>query len=305
MKPTILLSTQNYQYLADEILAKTDFEKAIIERQTFSDGEYYYRIKNELQNKKAIVIGGTTSDKDTMELYDLASAAVDMGCSSLHLVVPFFGYSTMERAVKTGEIVTAKNRARLLSFLPKSHRGNHIYLFDLHTEGLPYYFENGLQSHHIYCKPIIIEACRALAGKDFILASTDAGRAKWVESLANDMGVQAAFVLKRRSGADQTEVTAINADVEGKTVIIYDDMIRSGSSIISGAKAYKNAGVAKIFVICSHGLFVNHGLEKLENSGLIEKVVCTNTHHLSTKFNSDFLKVKSVAGIIIENLMLS
>jgi ribose-phosphate pyrophosphokinase len=302
MKPTVLLSTKNYEYLADEILALTDFEKAQLTRQTFSDGESYYRIENDLQNKRAVVLGATTSEQDTMELYDLASAAVDLGCSSLHLVVPFFGYSTMERAVKQGEIVTAKNRARLLSYLPKSHRGNHIYLFDLHTEGLPYYFENGLQSHHIYCKPIIIEACKELAGNDFILASTDAGRAKWVESLANDMGVQAAFVLKRRSGKDQTEVTAINADVDGKTVIIYDDMIRSGSSIISGAKAYKQAGAAKIYVITSHGLFVNNGLQKLKDSGLMEKVICTNTHHLATKIESDFLRVKSIAQLVTKKL---
>ncbi|MFY0673131.1 MAG: ribose-phosphate pyrophosphokinase [Bacteroidia bacterium] len=302
MKPTVLLSTKNYEYLAEEILSLVDFERSEIKRQTFSDGESYYRIENNLQNKRAIVLGATTSEQDTMELYDLASAAVDMGCSSLHLVVPFFGYSTMERAVKTGEIVTAKNRARLLSYLPKSHRGNHIYLFDLHTEGLPYYFENGLQSHHIYCKPIIIEACKELGGDDFILASTDAGRAKWVESLANDMGVQAAFVLKRRGGKDQTEITAINADVEGKTVIIYDDMIRSGSSIISAAMAYKQAGAGKIFVITSHGLFVNNGLNKLRNCGLIEKVVCTNTHHLATKIDSDFLKVKSIANLVVQHL---
>ncbi|MBI1184940.1 ribose-phosphate diphosphokinase [bacterium] len=304
MKPTVLLSTRNYQYLANEILETAAVEALGITRDTFSDGEHYYRMQNDIQHQRVIILGATCSDSDTMELYDLASAAVDLGCSSLHLVVPYFGYSTMERAVKKGEIVTAKNRARLLSYLPKSHRGNHIYLFDLHTEGLPYYFGNGLQSHHIYCKSIIAEACSELAGNDFILASTDAGRAKWVESLANDMQVQAAFVLKRRGGKDQTEVTAINADVEGKMVVIYDDMIRSGSSIISAAEAYKSAGAGKIFVIASHGLFVNNGLDKLQDSGLIEKVVCTNTHHLATKIHSDFLQVKSIAPLIIKNLQL-
>ena len=71
------------------------------------------------------------------------------------------------------------------------------------------------------------------------MASTDAGRAKWVESLANDLGVGAAFILKRRLKGDHTEVSAINADVAGKTVVIYDDMIRSGGSIINAAKIYK------------------------------------------------------------------
>ena len=223
-KRTILFHTANYQYLAEKVAESTSVELGEVERDTFSDGERYQRIVSDIEGRNVALLGGTIDDPDTLELYDLASALVSYGCNLLQLFVPYFGYSTMERAVKPREVVTAKTRARLLSSIPRSVKGNRIYLFDLHSEGIPHYFENQMHPVHIYCKELVIEAAMEHCGTSFTLASTDAGRAKWVESLANDMGVNAAFVLKRRVKGDETTVTAINADVERQDVIIYDDM---------------------------------------------------------------------------------
>jgi ribose-phosphate pyrophosphokinase len=147
-----------------------------------------------------------------------------------------------------------------------------------------------------------MQACKELGGEDFILACTDAGRAKWVESLANDMGVNAAFVFKRRLSGENTEITGINAEVTGKTVIIYDDMIRTGGSLINAAKAYQSAGATRIFAITTHGLFNNNALERIKNSGLFEKVVSTDTHYNTTQITDDFLAIKSVADLIVKQL---
>ncbi|GAB3923288.1 ribose-phosphate diphosphokinase [Mucilaginibacter myungsuensis] len=294
----LLFHISDYKYLADKVLASGLFEEGQVETDIFTDGERYQRILSDVENRNVIVIGGTVNDATTLELYDLASSLVSYGANSLSLVVPYFGYSTMERAVKPGEIVTAKNRARLFSAIPRSNRGNKIYLFDLHTEGLPHYFEHELYPVHVYCKELVIAAARQYGGDDLVMASTDAGRAKWVESLANDMGVSAAFILKRRLKGDHTEVSAINADVKDKTVIIYDDMIRSGGSIINAARTYKEAGAAKIYVITTHGLFVNNGLQKLRDCDLIEKVICTDSHKNVNEINDPFLEVKSIADLI-------
>jgi ribose-phosphate pyrophosphokinase len=131
-----------------------------------------------------------------------------------------------------------------------------------------------------------------------VIASTDAGRAKWVESLANDAGVKAAFILKRRLKGDDTEVTAINADVAGKTIIIYDDMIRSGGSIVNAAKTYKDAGAGDIYVITTHGLFVNDCINKLKNTGLIKKILCTDSHANTQYIDDDFVEVITLADLI-------
>lgn len=298
----ILFAIKDYEYLAAKVPACGNFEKGELEVNHFTDGERYQRIISNIENRDVILIGGTVSDQATLELYDLASSLVSYGANSLTLVIPYFGYSTMERAVLSGEIVTAKTRARLLSSIPKSNRGNKVLLFDLHSEGIQYYFEHDLYPVHVYCKAIVINAAREYGSSNFVMASTDAGRAKWVESLANDLGVNAAFILKRRLKGDHTEVSAINADVAGKTVIIYDDMIRSGGSIINAAKTYKDAGAGDIYVITTHGLFVNDGIEKLKRSGLIKKLLCTDSHVNTQYLGDDFVEVRSVALLICESL---
>jgi ribose-phosphate pyrophosphokinase len=298
----ILFAIKDYEYLAQKLMACGDFEKGDIEVNHFTDGERYQRIISKIENRDVVVIGGTVTDQATLELYDLASSLVSYGANSLTLVIPYFGYSTMERAVLPGEIVTAKTRARLLSSIPKSNRGNKVLLFDLHSEGIQYYFEQDLYPVHVYCKDIVIEAARQFGGDNFVMASTDAGRAKWVESLANDLGVNAAFILKRRLKGDHTEVSAINADVAGKAVIIYDDMIRSGGSIVNAAKTYKDAGAGDIYVITTHGLFVNDGINKLKNSGLIKKLICTDSHLNTQYIQDDFVEVISLDKLICESL---
>jgi ribose-phosphate pyrophosphokinase len=298
----IIFSIPDYRYLQQEVLALGDFDEGQIEVKLFPDGERYQRILTTVQGRDVALIGGTISDSDTLEIYDLAYALIKYGARSIQLFFPYFGYSTMERAVKIGEVVTAKSRAVMFSSLPRTSLGNHFVFFDLHSEGIPHYFEGQVLINHIYCKPIVIEAARELAEDGFVMACTDAGRAKWVESLANEMGVNAAFVFKRRISGDETEVTSISADVEGRDVVIYDDMVRTGGSLINAAKAYKNAGAKKIFTITTHGLFTNDALKKIEDSGVISKVVATNTHPNCYAFPTDFLVVKSVAGLILDQL---
>jgi ribose-phosphate pyrophosphokinase len=206
----------------------------------------------------------------------------------------------MERAVKQGEIVKAKTRALLFSALPQTATGNKIIMIDLHVDGITYYFESGIRPVHLYGKDLVKEAALELAGgRPFVLASTDAGRAKWVESLANDLHVQAAFVFKKRISGDETHITAISADVKDKPVIIYDDMIRTGGSLIHAAQAYIDAGASEISVITTHGIFAGNGFQKIKDSGIIRKVICTDTHPNALAIHDDMLEVKSVDKIIV------
>ena len=122
---------------------------------------------------------------------------------------------------------------------------------------------------------------------------------------ANDhrrMHVPAAFVYKRRISGSETQLSGISADVKGKNVIIYDDMIRTGGSIIQAAQAYKAAGAEKIAVITTHGLFTGNGLQRLRDSGIFECVVSTDTHPNAVRLAGDFLKVKSIAGLLAQHL---
>ena len=276
-KMPLVFSTEEYNYLRIRLLeiSSNNIEDGLIEINHFPDGERYIRLISSVADRDVVLIGGTISNDDTLEVFDLASAIVKYGAQSITIMIPYFGYSTMERAIKVGEVVTAKNRAVLLSAIPKSKYGNKVVLFDLHSEGIPHYFENDLQPIHLYCKEIVMEAAKELSnGNEFVLAI-------------------------------ETVVTSVSADVKGKHVIIYDDMIRTGGSLINAAKAYKSFGAKRISVITTHGIFVGNVIEKLIETGIIDKVICTDTHpnSLHVDDNKGFVVVKSVAKMMLNFIL--
>jgi ribose-phosphate pyrophosphokinase len=274
----LLFSTRSYTYLRDALSQRLGWAPGQVEISAFPDGERYQRIQSPVADRDAVLVGGTISDTDTLELFDLACALVKYGARELTLVVPYYGYSTMERATKPGEVVTAKTRARLLSAIPRAPFGNRIL--------------------HLYAKPVIMDLARKLGGPDLVLACTDAGRAKWVESLANEMQVPASFVFKRRLDGSRTEVTAVSAQVQGRDVVIYDDMIRTGSSLLNAAKAYRDAGARKLTALCTHGLFPTDALDRIHGSGLFSAIACTDTHPRALELAGPRLQVASVAELL-------
>lgn len=300
--PPILFATPAYEPLTRAIAADLGGRLGALERRRFSDGEHYLRILEGVAARPVAVVGGTIDDRETLDLYDLASGLVQQGAGSLTLFIPFFGYGTMERLSRPGEVVKAKTRARLFSSLPVPDAGCRVVLLDLHAEGITYYFEGNLTPLHLSAAPLIARIARRLGGDRLVLAATDAGRAKWVERLANAIGAPAAFVYKRRHDDGHTEVTAVNAPVRDQNVVIYDDMIRSGGSLIGAAEAYRAAGAARICAVATHGVFPADALDKLRESGLFEKIVCTDSHPRALSLASDFLEVESVAPLFAEHL---
>ena len=354
----LIFSTSSYQPLMAEMLKTKRFENGKIARSVgkdgqpqiedvpFPDGERYHALMQDVEDRDVVLLGGTIDAEETLELLDIGNMLVDNACAKLKIVIPYFGWSTQERAVNPGEAVKAKYRARLISSIPRAANGNRVYLMDLHSEGIPHYFEGGLTAKHIYAKPLVIEAARELAvlatgrvldqranpgkGKvkiriqgcmspdvdellevpfaDFCLASTDTGRAKWVESLARDMAamdlpVHPAFIIKRRTGGETTQVMDISADVEGMIVIIYDDMIRTGGSLIKAAEAYLKKGAAAVAAISTHAILPGEALSRIEDSGKFVQVVVTDSHPRALELKSDFLKVVSCANLLTDNLV--
>lgn len=286
-----------YAYFAKELAEKFNFSLGEFERKQFPDGELYHRILNRVAGEEVVLVGGTGNDTATLELFDLACGLAAAGASSLKLVVPYFGYATMERAVKMGEIVKAKTRAQLFSAIPPGDGNNEIILLDLHSEGIPYYFSHGLLATHLYARPVILAAAQELGGSDFVLGSTDAGRAKWVQSLAQDLKVEPAFVYKKRESATQTSVTGINANVKNRVVVLYDDMIRTGGSLLKAAAAYRAAGATDVCAVATHILMPNDTRDAIEKTQLISKIIGTNSTPQANHLENHFLQIKSVCAV--------
>jgi ribose-phosphate pyrophosphokinase len=301
LKP-VLFAIPDYRYLGEAILRHTRFDRGALERKEFPDGERYQRIASRIQGRDVVLVGGTISDTATLEIYDLACAIVKYGAESLTLVMPYSGYSTMERAVKDGEVVTAKTRARLFSAIPSGGIENRVVMVDLHNAGISHYFEGGIRPVHLYAKDLVKKLARKLGGRNFVLACTDAGRAKWVESLAGELGVSAAFVYKRRLDGEHTEITGVSATVRNRNVVVYDDMIRTGSSLLQAAQAYREAGASRVFAVTTHGIFPGDSFRKIQSSGLLDGVAATDTHPNVLRLPKGALMVESVSGLLADYL---
>lgn len=288
MSRRLLFAIPSYAYLEPAFAAAGDFDRGTVERRTFPDGERYLRILTDLWGRDVVVLGGTPTDMDWLEVFDLACGIARGGARSLVIVMPYFGYATMERAVQAGEIVVAKTRARLLSAVPAPEGGTHVVLFDLHTDGIEFYFGDRVLTRHVYGAPLVTEKIREhMGGTSFVLGACDAGRAKWVQSLARALGVEPAFVYKRRdSTTGATNVTGINADVRGREVMIYDDMIRTGGSLVQAARAYLAAGATKVHAIASHLVLPGDAASRLASEGVLTTILGTDSHPGSQRLPS-------------------
>jgi ribose-phosphate pyrophosphokinase len=305
MSRRLLFSIPSYAYLEPSFLACGDFEQGKTERKHFPDNERYLRILSDLWGRDVIVLGGTPTDLDWLEVFDLASGIARAGARSLAIVIPYFGYQTMERAVRTGEVVVAKSRARLLSSIPAPEGGTRFFLFDLHTDGIEFYLDDRVLTRHIYGAPMITtKILERMGDTNFVLGACDAGRAKWVQSLARDMRVEPAFVYKTRDASSGAlAVTGVNADVRGREVVVYDDMIRTGSSLIQAAKSYLAAGATKVHAIASHLVLPGDALESLRASGVFTSIMGTDSHPGSQKLAQKDLV--SIAPRLVECLEMA
>lgn len=304
MSSRLIVTISAYAYLEPRFLAAGDFERVPVERKVFPDGERYLRVAADVRGGDVVLLGGTPNDLDWLELYDLGFALSRAGARSLSIVIPYFGYSTMERAVLPGEVVTAKTRARLVSSIPPCEGGTRVILFDLHTDGIEFYFGDGHLTRHVYGAPLITRAIRDfMQSRPFVLGATDAGRAKWVQSLAKTLGVEPAFVYKRRDGkTGELQVTGVNAKVRDLEIVLYDDMIRTGSSLLQAGQAYLDAGAARVHAIASHLVLPGNSLERLRASGVFASIHGTDSHPASQRLEPTDGVVAGVSELLVEAL---
>ena len=282
-----------------------DVKEGNIDYQSFPDGELYTRVKDRVVGENCVILSGLNSDNNFMQVCEMAQFLVEHDARKLIFIIPYFGYSTMERATKEGELVKAKYRADMLSRLPRASYGNRLVMMDLHSEQILHYFHD-VTTYMISNRNIVTQAAAAMVGegKPYVIAATDVGRAKHIEYLARVSGMEPAYVYKRRESGTQTEITGANCDVKDKSVVIYDDMIRSGSSILKAAEIYKNLGANRIFVIATHAPMLD-GVRALLRHPNINGVAIMNTVPLTQDLDDheiyyDKLRLYSVAGNIVD-----
>lgn len=251
----ILLHTNSYGYLAREMMQHGDFELGEWDTTEIDGRPCFLKLRTNVRGRVVIIVSGTIDDTETMELTYMSHAVAAAGALVRKKIVAYYGYGTMERKVLPGEAVKAKIRARLLSSIPACPLGNHIIMCDLHTEGIPYYMESGLQPQHVYiAKHLVAETAREMCGlavdpvlgrKDLalvdsvvrrpVVTATDAGRHNWVKSIGRDVRLGTAFGRKERTGTDKVEFVGVLGNVLNLDALEYDDKCGTATTAAEAA----------------------------------------------------------------------
>lgn len=287
MKEPLIITTEGSRYFAQLISNQLGIDIQELKTKHFPGGELYHRFLSdnrlEFLNRDIILVTSTDTDENIETLYRCGCALQKFGAHKLIFVIPFLGYSTMERGVKPNEVVALKTQTRRFSAIPQASSGNFFLMMDLHVSGTVHYFEGDARPFELYAEPVLTKAIEEIIAPDFnnlIFASADLGRPYWVKAYANKFKAKMAFVDKTRF-ENNTEVFAVIGNVEDKDVIIYDDMTRSGGTLIHAAQAYLNEGARSVSAVLSHGAFDNIGVAKLLDESPLKRIVMTNTHPMS------------------------
>lgn len=302
MDKGILFSIRNYAGLGVEIARLGGLQTGEVETQIWPDGEIYQRVRTQVAGRDAFLVAGTGTETDTLEAFDLASALVQQGALSLSVVIPFFGYSTMERAWQPGEAVTAKSRARIWCALPSAPLGNRIFILEPHTPSLPHFFEGQALVIGLEAQSLMLKILARLAVESPVLCSPDIGRIKWVDSLASASGRQSAFVLKRRVEDGSIQTFGLSGKVAGCEVVLCDDMIRTGGTLLNAARACLEAGATGVSAVAIHGAFSPGTLEKLRESRLLDALACTDSHPFAHGEDSAWPAIFGCAEVLAKAL---
>lgn len=223
----------------------------------FPDGEVYVRIKGDVKDEDVIIVQTTYPDANIIELMALQDAVTDdIGNGRLITVIPYFGYSRQDKKFNPGEAITARAMIRHLELYSDA-----MVLVDLHAPAILNWAKKA--------KTVEAYATKAIAqymkDKDinFIL-SPDKGAIARAKRLADYMGLPSDYLEKTRIDGSTVKMKPKNLDVSGASVLIVDDIIATGNTIIRATEQLKNSGAQKVYAACTHGLYTGGAIPKLE-----------------------------------------
>ena len=237
---------------------------------TFPDGECYTRIDAEKLDDDVVIVQTTSPDSKLIELLLLQDAVRRLGAKSITLVIPYFGYARQDRVFKAGEPESAKVMCQHLDM-----NCDRVITVDIHKEAVLNYFNHPHKD--LKAAPVIAEYFKG-KGIDMVL-SPDIGAAGRAKMVGEVMGVPYDHLEKTRLSGTDVRIAPAKADVKGKKVLIVDDMISTGGTIIAAAYALREAGAAGISVACTHGVFVNNAIEKFTGSSLDALLSCNTLNN--------------------------
>ncbi len=280
--------------LAQEIckFLSIDLGKVTVER--FSDGEIKVEFLENIREADVFIINPTHPPAENLlEIMILAQAARLSSAGRVTLVIPYLGYNRQDRKDKPRVPISAKVVAKMLSLVEV----NRIIFLDLHSEVTIGFFD-GLVPDHLYGSYVTVPYLKTAIPEPFVVASPDTGATNRARVFAKLLGTEDFVVFdkkKWKAGEEGKNSIKIVGDVENKNILFVDDMIDTGGTLVSDAKAAKEAGACRIFACATHPLFSGSAIKKLDESCIEEMIVTNSIHHNPKEIQTERVKITVIS----------
>ena len=295
-KKLLLFSGRAHPELTAEISRCLGIEPTPTRLLDFANGEIFVRFLESVRGCDAFVVQSHTApiNRWIMEQLIMVDALKRASAKRITVVMPFFGYARQDKKSHGREPISA----RLMADLFATAGADRLMAVDLHTAQIQGFFDGPVD--HLFALPILagyIEGKLDLSRVTVV--APDAGRVRVCERWTDRLGCPLAIIHKRRDPdvAHKVTVNEVVGDVAGRTCIVVDDMIDTGSTIRKAAEALFEQGAAQVIVTATHGVLSGPAVDELKNSRVGE-VIVTNTLPIPAEKRFDKLTVLSIAPLI-------
>ena len=294
MSKVKLFSGTNSQYLAKKIALEYGKPLGDVEIQKFSDGEMSPFYKESVRGCDVFLINSTFAPSDNLlELLLMIDAAKRASAKYVTVVIPYFGYARQDRKDRPRVSIAAKLVANLIS----AAGADRIMTADLHAGQIQGFFD--IPVDHLDGSYIFVPYVRSLELDNLLIASPDVGGTKRARTFAKHFEVDMVVIDKYRKRANEVASMQVIGNVEGKDVVLIDDLIDTGGTLAKASIVLKEQGARSVRAIATHPILSGNAYENIENSSL-EELVVTDTIPLYRE--SKKIKVLSVANLFAKGI---
>src|SRR5438105_2934905 len=287
--PLKVFTGRAHPSLAQEICCKLEIEPGRVSLYSFSDGENYVQIDENVRGADVFVIQPTSPpvNDNLMELLIMLDAFKRSSARRITAVIPYYGYARQDRQDKPRVPITSKLCADLIS----AAGADRVLTLDLHASQIQGFFN--IPVDHLFAAPVIVRHMRDLQQPDLTIVSPDAGGVERARAYAKRLGASLAIIDKRRVAANQTEVMHIIGEVEDRNVVVVDDIIDTGGTLIHSVEALLKQGARSISAACTHAVLSGPAIQRINDSRLVH-VIATNSMPTQEK-EQDCPKLKALS----------
>jgi ribose-phosphate pyrophosphokinase len=291
LSPKIFASTQSIG-LAQNIAESYGMELGKVRKNLFSDGEYQVCFEESIRGRRVFLIGSTNPPNDNlMEMLLMIDAAKRASARHITAVMPYFGWARQDRKDQPRVPIAAKLVAKIL----QAAGATRIMTMDLHADQIQGFFE--VPVDHLFASTILLPHVEAMNLENITIASPDMGGSKRAYAYSKYLKCEVVICYKQRKKANVIDTMEVIGNVEGRNVILVDDMVDTAGTLTKAADIMMERGAISVRALSTHAILSGQAYEKINNSSLLELIV---TDSIPLKKESSKIKVVSCAPLFAD-----